>query len=396
MNELIKQHATFGHLKIWGNILLALICLPLLFVSCTDSSISPTESSLELKDLKKSDFPDPSAVLTSSKSSIAAAMQKHTGSESNGVNLTGPLFDLATAPNGDILVADAGKGVVSLDGKTHIPLMGVSTVAPIGRNSMWALEGLTGPPGADTGQGIYRVSNGTKTMIADLFAFEETNDPDGAGVDSNPYSVASLGGKAALVADAGGNDLLRVDNQGKIELVALFPNELVSTANFQELTGCPTLDCLPPAIPAQAVPTSVVVGADGYYYVSELKGFPAPTNASNIWRISPDASGAMCGSSPDCMKLFDGGFTSIIDMAFGDNGMLYVAEIDELSWFAVEVVGGGVGGTINRCDPETLTCVEVATGIPILTAIAFGKDGSLWATKNALIPGLAEVIEVPY
>src|SRR6056297_950082 len=149
MNELIKQHATFGHLKIWGNILLALICLPLLFVSCTDSSISPTESSLELNDLKKSDFPDPSAVLTSSKSSIAAAMQKHTGSESNGVNLTGPLFDLATAPNGDILVADAGKGVVSLDGKTHIPLMGVSTVAPIGRNSMWALEGLTGPPGAD-------------------------------------------------------------------------------------------------------------------------------------------------------------------------------------------------------------------------------------------------------
>jgi hypothetical protein len=61
----------------------------------------------------------------------------------------------------------------------------------------------------------------------------------------------------------------------------------------------------------------------------------------------------------------------------------------------VEVLGGGVGGTISACDLSTLVVEEVATGIPILTAITFGKDGTLWATENALIPGLAQVVEIP-
>ena len=147
-------------------------------------------------------------------------------------------------------------------------------------------------------------------------------------------------------------------------------------------------------MPAQAVPTTVVIGPDKYYYVGELKGFPAPIGESNIWRISPDAAGAMCGSSPDCVKLFDGGFTSIMDMAFDKNGILYVAEMDVKSWFAVEAGVGG-GGRIQACDPQTLNCEVIASGIPMLTAITFDKKGKLWATRNALIPGLAEVIEIP-
>lgn len=309
-----------------------------------------------------------------------------------------PLFGLATAPNGDILVADAGAGIAVRDGATDIPLPGVTDVGPIGRASLWASTGAGADPEADTGQGLYRASRGTTRLIANLFAFEDANDPDGAGVDSNPFDVASLGGHAALVADAGGNDLLHVDNQGQVDVLAIFPDELVSTANLKSLIGCPNpspLCALPPMIPAQAVPTSIAVGPDGYYYVGELKGFPAPAGASNIWRVAPEASWAACGSSPDCVKVFDGGFTSVIDLAFDDDGTLHVAELDEQSWFAVEVLGGGVGGTINACDLSTLTCSEVATGIPILTAITFGKDGTLWATQNALIPGLAEVIAVP-
>lgn len=300
-----------------------------------------------------------------------------------------PLFGLATAPNGDILVADAGAGVATLEGHLDIPLPRVTDIGPIGRGSMWAITGLTGDPGDDTGQALYRVSKGKTRMIVDLFDFEAANDPDGAGVDSNPFDVASLGGQAALVVDAGGNVLLRANNQGQVEVIATFPDELVSTDNVKSLIGCPNpapLCGLPPMIPAQAVPTSIAVGPDGYYYVGELKGFPAPVGVSNVWKVAPD------GSSME--KVFDGGFTSIIDLAFGPDGMLYVAELDEQSWFAVEV-GGGAGGTINKCDLGTKTCTEVAAGIPILTAITFGKRGTLWATTNALIPGLADVIEVP-
>ena len=84
--------------------------------------------------------------------------------------------------------------------------------------------------------------------------------------------------------------------------------------------GPPNICNLPPQIPAQPVPTSIAVGPDGWYYVGELKGFPAPTGASRIWRVAPWASWADCGNSADCQVVFDGGFTSIIDLKFGPDG----------------------------------------------------------------------------
>jgi hypothetical protein len=320
---------------------------------------------------------------------------------------SGPLFGLATAPNGDLLVADASTGIIPVSANTASDPITVpgfpSDVSPIGRGSMWVATGGGFDPESDSGQGLYRVSEGTARKIVNLFEFEEDVNPDGNPIpDSNPFDVQSLGGKAALVADAGGNDLLRIDNRGNVDVLAVFPDELASTANLRTLAGCPTPEpgfefaCgLPDEIPAQAVPTSIAVGPDGHYYVGELKGFPGPTGESSIWKVAPDADWAECGSNPDCVKAFDGGFTSIIDLAFGPDGLLYVAELDEASWAAVEIFQAPAGGTINACDVSTQTCQEVAGGIPILTAITFGTDDSLWATRNALIPGLAEVFEVP-
>ncbi len=315
-----------------------------------------------------------------------------------------PLFGMTTAPNGDILVADSGAGVVKFDGMPtlDITLPLVTDLSTIGRSSMWATRTGTDPR-ADTGQALLRVSKGSTRVIANLFQYELTNDPDGGAVpDSNPFDVQSLNGNAALVADAGGNDLLRIDNKGNVELLAVFPPEVVSTANVKALFGggCPENEAnpfcgLPPAIPAQAVPTSIAIGTDGGYYVGELKGFPAPVNESRIWRVSPGATNSAC-PGPDCTIVFDGGFTSIIDLAVGPDGLLYVTELDEASWFAVEFgLPSQLGGTINACDVIAGTCDEVASGIPIITAITFGNDARLWATQNALIPGLGTVIEVP-
>lgn len=359
-------------------------------MSCTESSVMPPKPTDNIDQIASQNH-SPELILSSNgftKGKVDRTM--------NSSGFTSPLFGLATAPNGDIMVADAGAGIAALNGRTEISLPGITSIDPIGRGSFWATTGAGADALTDTGQGLYRASNGNTEKIANLFTFEEANDPDGH-VESNPYDVVSLGGQAAVVADAAGNDLLRVDNQGHIELLAIFPNEMVSTANIKDLVGCPTdndICDLPDELPAQPVPTSIAIGPDGYYYVGELKGFPAPTNESNIWRVSPDASEAVCGSSPDCVKVFDGGFTSIIDLAF-NNGKLYVAELDEQSWFAVQELGGGVGGTINECDVSAISCTEVVTGIPILTAITFGKDGTLWATQNALIPGSAEVIQIP-
>ena len=372
-------------------------CCILLLISCSENSTKPTEITPEVEGQSLSKEYAPGVILGINNPNTLKDDQGNWPETVNSNGFSSPLFGLATAPNGDILVADAGAGIANINGSTDFPLPGVTDMSPLGRSSMWASTGAGADPTMDTGQALYRVSRGNTQLIVNLFAFEEANDPDGAGVDSNPFDVQSLGGQAALVADAGANALLRVNNRGDVEVVATFPDELVSTENIKNLVGCPTendLCGLPPEIPAQAVPTSIAIGPDGHYYVGELKGFPAPTNASNIWRISPDASGAVCGSSPDCVKAFDGGFTSIIDLAFNDTGNLFVAELDEQSWFAVEALGGGVGGTINNCNISSVSCSEVATGIPILTAITFGKDEVLWATRNSLIPGSAEVIEI--
>lgn len=315
----------------------------------------------------------------------------------------GPLFGLATAHDGTILVADASTGIIPIsDGVVGeaIPLPGVTAVSPIRGDSMWATTGAGGDPTQNTGQGLHYISNGTARLIVDLFAFEAARNPDGNDpFDSNPYDVATLDQRNALVADAGGNDLLRVNSNGKVEVMAVFPDELVSTANIKTLAGCPDSGAgfcfLPDMMPAQAVPTSIAIGRDGSIYVGELKGFPGPTGESNIWRVARNANGAQCGISPQCVKVFDGGFTSIVDLEFGRDGKLYVVELDEASWAAVEIFQTTVGGTVNACDLATLSCSEVAGGIPLLTAITFGNDGSIWAASNALIPGLADVSVLP-
>jgi len=324
---------------------------------------------------------------------------------SNSDGLAGPIFGLATAPNGDIMVADTAAGIALFDTSTgdaalESPLPGITDISAIGRGSFWVTRTGTHPQGeTDSGQALLRVSRGKVRMVANLFQFEVANDPHQAGAPaSNPFDVQGLTGGAALVADAAANDVLWVDDEGHVEVIAVFPDEVVSTANIKTLLGCPGSGAgpcfLPPAMPAQPVPTSIAVGPDGYYYVGELKGFPAPVNESRVWRVAPWASWAMCGNSPDCEIVFDGGFTSIIDLAFGPEGLLYVVELDESSWFALDN-GLGTGGTINACDLDTLDCVVVQDVIPGVTAITFGKNGNLWSTQYGAGPGVATIIEIP-
>ena len=315
-----------------------------------------------------------------------------------------PIFKLALAPDGSLLVADAGAGIVELRngvGSLVAKLEGVTDVGPMGRGDMFALRG--GGPGLTTGA-LFRVSRGSTRLIADLYQFEADNNPHPTAVDSNPFDVEVLNGGDVLVADAGGNDLLIVDQNGRVDWIAVFPNEIVSTANLKSLAGCSTptplpqlaFACgLPSSLPAQPVSTSVAVGPDGAYYVSELKGFPAPTGRSRIWRIEPGARHANCATSPDC-SIVATGFTSIVDLTFGPDGTLYVVEIDEASWAAVEFGVGSLGGTVNACNPTTWTCSQVATGLPIPLGAAVDRHaGEVYVTINALIPGAAQVITLP-
>jgi hypothetical protein len=264
---------------------------------------------------------------------------------------------------------------------------------------MWALTS------AARNRKLYRVVDRTPHLIANIGAFEKAFNPDEGEIDSNPFDLAALGGGEVLVADAAANALLIANGDGEVDWVATLPEEVVSTANAKDLAGCPDAPpefadiCdLPDAIPAQPVTTSVAVGPDGAYYLTELKGFPAPLGESQIWRIEPDARHVHCdaAATDSPCSVVAGGFTSIVDLNFGPDGTAHVVEIDEASWAAVELAPDAMlGGTVNSCNSTTWSCTEEATDLPIPIAVAINGSGVVFAAVSALVPGEAEVIQLP-
>ena len=72
-----------------------------------------------------------------------------------------PIFGLAAAPDGSLLIADYGAGIVELrrgEGKLIAGLPTVSDVAPIGRGDMFAVTGKdpTGLNGSEALPGVAR------------------------------------------------------------------------------------------------------------------------------------------------------------------------------------------------------------------------------------------------
>lgn len=169
--------------------------------------------------------------------------------------------------------------------------------------------------------------------VLDILAYQADDiDPDDINGDpgeSNPNGLAPLGFEDVLIADAAGNDLLRVTPAGEAVTVARWVTEVVPNV----------IPGLPPEMPAEAVPTTVAIGPDGWAYVGQLIGFPGTPGTAHIWRVNPLAEDAVCDveqQTADC-SVWKSGFTSIFDIAFNDrNGTLYVYEIAEDGWLAFE------------------------------------------------------------
>ncbi len=332
---------------------------------------------------------------------LLAAPLTASAEEPPAYTFTGPLFGLATAPAGGLVVADAGAGVVVLrkgGGRLLATLPNVTDVAPIGLSSMYAVTG--GGPEPSDGK-LYRISHGRKAVWGDLAAFEASVNPDGGAIDSNPFDVARLTGGKALIADAAANALVISTRKGRLDWVATLPDEDVPTDWIKAFAGCPeplsdefAFVCdLPELWPAQAVATSVAIGPDGAYYMGELKGFPAGPGLSKIWRIERGTRHAHCGSDPRCTVVADG-FTSIVDLAFTPSGKLDVVELDEGGFLPLELGFPGEGGTVDRCELSTGTCSVLAGGLSMPIAVA-EKGAATYAIINALVPGGAQVVRLP-
>jgi hypothetical protein len=270
----------------------------------------------------------------------------------------------AIGPHG-ITVLGANRVFVTNGGPTEPK---DASGSPISRDTLAAQN-----PVADLFGRLLRVKHhGQIRKIADLWAFERDVNPDAVvgnpAVDSNPVDVLFDRGRF-VVADAGGNAIDVVNHKGRVSNLAVFANRLVPNP----FGG--------PDIPMQAVPTSVVVGPDRQYYVSQLTGFPFPPGGANVYRVNP-RTGAV--------TVFASGFTNIMDLAFGKNGTLYVLEIDHDGLLS----GSTDGGLFAVSRDGTKRQIALAPGsLTMPGGIAVGRD-ALYVTNNAGSPGGGQVLRI--
>mgnify|MGYP000878148344 FL=1 len=219
----------------------------------------------------------------------------------------------AFGPPGPVVMA-VGRHSVDLTGPRS-----VVDVALAGDGGLWMLE-------SNTGQLYRRTIFGRISHVADLPAYQAVDiDPDdneGIPEESNPYGLAALPNGDALVADAAGNDVLRVSRTGRIRTVARFTREMVATDHIPGWEG-------PPALPTESVPTSIAVTRSAIY-VGELKGFPFRPGSSHVYKLPLDAIDATCDATApnrDC-RVVESGLTAITDIAVDPwTGALYVYEL---------------------------------------------------------------------
>lgn len=349
-----------------------------------------------------------------------------------------PVFDIAAGPNGNLLVP------VTVFPATEIPDEGATStsaiweirqngdtrqIAEVTTTEGSPINGLeangqgnflvtSGGLDLAVGAGVWRVSRGGQRLVGDVQTFEEENDPDAfeglawkdqrcegvppfsVGPQSNPYQLAGLSGGDALVADAAGNTVLSVENPGRVDWVAILSPPTADGSGSSDAGDWMVLfpldedtDCY-----VQPVATSVAVGPGGDTYVGELTGVTPTdigleeggptTGLSRVWRIDAGARNVTCPSAA-CQVVLSG-FTSIIDLAFGPDGGLYVVEYDENGWFtALEAdPPNPAGGAVRRCDVDTdaqkADCDVVEDGLTLPAAITFDKWDGLWVLEKNL------------
>ncbi len=304
---------------------------------------------------------------------------------------------LAFGPEGALYVAEAGRGgdgpcvdgpfggpvcygptgavTRILDGEQERIATGLSSFASPegrqafgpqdisfqGRGGAYVPVGVCFVPNDSCGRLIHVSASGKWRAVADITAWEIEKNPDGAhDGESNPYAVLALPGER-IVADAAGNTLLRIEPNGQISLLALFPARLVAGTDMD------------------AVPTSVAVGPDGAFYVSELTGFPFPVGGARIYRL-------VLGEAP---QVYADGFTNVIDIAFADDGSLLVLEIAKNS-----LASGDPAGALIRLNPDGSRDTLIDEGLNSPSAVVVGDDGAVYISNYGQDAGQGQVIRL--
>jgi sugar lactone lactonase YvrE len=214
---------------------------------------------------------------------------------------------------------------------------------------------------------VVKLEDDAITQVADTWAFESSNNPDGFVKESHPYGLAAGPDGNLWVADAGANTVYKVNPMsGDISLVATLPGIAgplpnPGRANAQE---------------SDPVPTGIVVDKDGSAYVSLLPGFPFVPGSAKVIKISADGT----------VNDYTTGLTMITDLQMAPDGNLYAVQ---LGVFTEQGPTPNTGAVLRIKDGKA---EEVLSNLSFPTAISFNSTGDAYLTINgAGAPGTGEV-----
>ena len=251
---------------------------------------------------------------------------------------------------GTEVVGPAGVAVV--DGTVYVVTGGVGPGTPAvdpmeGRAAVWSIDSATGEA----------------TVVADLEAFERSNNPDPNFIDSDPYGMVAGTDGMLYVADAGGNDILKVDPAtGEVSLLAVIPG-LPGQQENPSRGGAMEID---------PVPTGLAWAPDGGLYVSLLSGGPFFPQTAALMHVAMDGT----------VTQIAGGLTMLGDVTVAPDGTIYAVTMSD----NFIDPAGPAPGSIVMIDPQSGANTTVITGIPFPGGIAFDADGNAYITAMVSLP----------
>ncbi|MCC7372365.1 MAG: ScyD/ScyE family protein [Chloroflexi bacterium] len=264
-----------------------------------------------------------------------------------------PFQSAKIGTSGRILRVDGGQATAVATGLQSVAIgpapevVGPQDVVFVG-STLYALVGQANalPTGVPTLSLLVKIgADGKVETVADLGKYEKDNNPDGTVPDSNPFSLAAAPDGSLYVADAGGNDLLKVTTDGQVSTVAAWKDN--------------------------PVPTSVAFDKNGRAHVGFLSPNPFVKGSARVERIN--------GSTGEVMVP---GLMTVVDLKVGPDGNLYILE------HAGERIMGPPphflekSGRVLRVTSSGLEAVATELNFP--TKMAFGPDGALYVSNNAV------------
>ena len=263
----------------------------------------------------------------------------------HGLLSLGPRNGSQTVGSNDVVVTAGGK-IFTI----------VSSAGPKPRRSLGARV-------ARQSGNLLKLKRGRRKIVSQVDVFEFRRDPDGDGVDSNPYGIDFRKG-TKVVADAGGNSLLRIGPNGGKKLITTFPDRKFGGERVDD------------------VPTSVAISRSGVYYVGTLGGAATPQGRARVWRVAPNGK----------KKVFRGGFDMIVGVDLGPDGSLYVVELLRKGWPQFET--GDFTGSLIRVEPNG-DRTELARGrLNAPGGLAVARNGDVYVSVNSLSPRNGKVVRV--